>query len=198
MTELVKICGLTTIDAVRAADGADYAGFVVGSPQSHRNISLDKFDELSSHLNQAKPVLVTVNHNLRFLHKLRSYNGTIIQLHGTARNFAKVVDKSALGLNIEEYTYHNEFRDCKHKFLSIDSTKKNGYGGTGTTWNWVPIDQKTPSPRILIAGGIGIENVESALKQTKADGVDVSSSMETRKRKDPVKIRDFIDLVRGL
>lgn len=193
---LIKICGLSDLKATQAADEADFAGFIVGSPHSHRNISLDNFLRLRDELTHAQPVLVTVNPSIKFLHKLQNIPNVIIQLHGQARQFSDFMHKTALGMDLCEFE-NSEYNDKNHySFLSIDSINKHGYGGSGESWTW-----KSLQPRgepLLVAGGISTANVEYALQQTHAQGVDVSSSLERQGKKDPELIQEFIARVRAL
>jgi phosphoribosylanthranilate isomerase len=190
----IKICGLKTKEAVIAADQADYAGFVVGSPRSYRNISLQQFEELRTYVKQAQPVLVTVNYEIQFLHRLQQYKDVIIQLHGEARKFYRHLNRSALGLNYQEYILSKYMHYDPVNFLSIDSIAEAGYGGTGNSWVW---DKLEPMGiETLVAGGINQDNFEIALQQTGANGVDVSSAVEVHRHKQPKLITEFIESVR--
>jgi len=194
---IIKICGLSTEKAVEAADAADYAGFIVGSPRSYRNISLQRFVELRDELDHAKPVLVTVNSNIRFLNQLANFDDVIIQLHGRSRQFAPIVDRVAIGMNKIEYLGGVEqcYRTCS--FITVDSITSKGYGGTGRNWNWEKLTTSNDI-QVLVAGGINIDNVTTALRTTGATGIDVSSSVETDREKDPEKIKQLIHKVRNL
>ena len=53
--------------------------------------------------------------------------------------------------------------------------------------------------RIILAGGIRVENVAEIVNKLKPYGIDVSSSLETEKGiKDPIKIIQFLDNVNFL
>ena len=71
-----------------------------------------------------------------------------------------------------------------------------GGGGTGKTFDWSLI----PEIRRLffLAGGIGAANLEQAIREIRPYAVDLSSSVETEKWKDPAKIRQVVDIVRKL
>lgn len=70
----------------------------------------------------------------------------------------------------------------------------HGSGGSGECFDWRML--QTLHRPFLLAGGLNPENVTEALKQVKPAGVDVSSGVETDGRKDPVKIRRFMEAVR--
>lgn len=50
----------------------------------------------------------------------------------------------------------------------------------------------------LLAGGLGLDNIEEALTQFRPWGVDISSGVETDKKKDLQKIRQIIDTIRRI
>ena len=69
-----------------------------------------------------------------------------------------------------------------------------GSGGTGKTFDWSLIP-KIRRP-FFLAGGIGEENLEQAIREIHPYAVDLSSSVETDKWKDPEKIRQVVDIVK--
>ena len=50
----------------------------------------------------------------------------------------------------------------------------------------------------FLAGGIGAANLEQAIREIYPYAVDLSSSVETEKWKDPTKIRQVVDIVRKM
>lgn len=72
-------------------------------------------------------------------------------------------------------------------------------GGNATTFDWSILrGWAAPAPWML-AGGLTVENVADAIRQTAAVAVDVSSGVEKSKGlKDPVLIRRFIAAAKGL
>ena len=71
----------------------------------------------------------------------------------------------------------------------------HGAGGTGECFDWSLLPHCRR--RFFLAGGLGPDNVEEAITRTQPYAVDVSSSLETDGRKDPEKIRRFVEAVRG-
>ena len=70
----------------------------------------------------------------------------------------------------------------------------NGIGGTGRAFDWSLL--AGVSRPYFLAGGLCAENIAQALAHARPFGVDVSSGVETDGRKDPQKIRDFVQRVR--
>ena len=71
-----------------------------------------------------------------------------------------------------------------------------GSGGTGKTFDWSLIPEiERP---FFLAGGIGALNMKQAIYEIRPYAVDLSSSVETEKWKDPKKIRQVVDIVRRI
>lgn len=77
----------------------------------------------------------------------------------------------------------------------LDSYKPGVPGGTGETFDWSLVPDELPKP-IILAGGLTIANVASAIRQVRPFAVDVSGGVEADKGiKDPGKITAFVDEV---
>ena len=80
----------------------------------------------------------------------------------------------------------------------------NGAGGTGAAFDWGILgadaggNLKAFLRPFFLAGGLTPENVEAAIKQCRPWAVDTSSALETDRKKDPVKMRAFVNAVRSL
>jgi phosphoribosylanthranilate isomerase len=72
-------------------------------------------------------------------------------------------------------------------------------GGTGRTFDWSlvrPVREGTSF--VVLAGGLTPDNVGDAIATVRPDAVDVSSGVESAPgKKDPAKVRAFVDAVRG-
>lgn len=81
----------------------------------------------------------------------------------------------------------------------LDGAGRPGVFG-GETFDWslfLEARRRTARPLVL-AGGLTPENVYDAVRATQPDGVDVASGVESDPgRKDPAKMRAFIDAVRA-
>ncbi len=197
----IKICGIqTTETAIKAVNyGADAIGFVFGP--SRRRVTPDLAREIIEALpGPVEKVGVFVNLPAIEVSQIAEYCGLdTLQFHGTetvsyCRSFRQRVIK-ALRIHRE-----GDLEELKH-YSGVDTFLLDAYvpgvpGGTGTSFDWRLAHRARGYGRIIIAGGLHAGNVLSAISAGHPDGVDVSSGVETGGKKDPEKIRRFIDVIR--
>ena len=81
-------------------------------------------------------------------------------------------------------------------FYLLDSWSP-GYGGSGAafSWDWL---EGLKSERLILSGGLSIENVGEAIRRIRPYGVDVCSGVEARPgMKDHGKLKEFIFAAKG-
>jgi len=75
-----------------------------------------------------------------------------------------------------------------------------GYGGSGTTFNWDLIPTtwaNANAPRVVLSGGLNAHNVGEAIGRLHPCALDISSGVEISKGvKDAALIQQFVDAVR--
>lgn len=203
MTKL-KICGLRRSEDISYVNEflPDYAGFIL-SKQFWRHISLDLLAQLTSRLSdKITPVGVFVNETVETIIPFSKYLG-VIQLHGDEdndfiRTLKKHTDceiwKAIRPQSPDEIS--NACQSCADKLL-IDSFSKNSVGGTGVVGNWEIIKSAEITKPFFLAGGISADNIREAIEAVRPYGIDVSSSVETDKKKDKEKIRTIIKKARN-
>ena len=203
MTKL-KICGLRRSEDIAYVNEfqPDYAGFIL-SEQFWRHISFDLLAQLTSRLSdKITPVGVFVNETVETIIPFSKYLG-VIQLHGDEDNdFIRTLKKHTdceIWKAIRPQSPNeisNACQSCADKLL-IDSFSKNSVGGTGVVGNWEIIKSTEITKPFFLAGGISSDNIREAIETVRPFGIDVSSSVETDKKKDKEKIRTIIKKARN-
>lgn len=198
----IKICGLTRPEDIQAVNQAkpDFCGFIVEFPKSRRNVTVEQLRKLREQLDEKiLPAGVFVNAPAELPAKLLN-EGTIAmaQLHGQ-ENEAYITQLKTMTdqLIIKAFSIKTE-EDVEQAlrsgadYILLDQ----GAGGTGETfdWNLVP-SIKRPW---FLAGGLGCDNLESAIHLLHPWAVDLSSSVETDGHKDPDKIVKAVQTVRNI
>ena len=84
--------------------------------------------------------------------------------------------------------------------LLLDTKSDSAPGGTGAVFDWTLARQvRERAAFLMLAGGLTAANVSAALAAVRPDAVDVSSGVEASPgRKDPGKVRAFIDAVKAV
>lgn len=207
MSTLVKICGLATRDGLDAAlsCGADMVGFVFFD-RSPRHVSLEMAAHLSDQVgNRARKVLLTVNaDDASLAAAIAALDPHWLQLHGSETperiaairaSFGLPVMK-AIGLADATDLAQIRFFDAIADMLLFDAKPPRGAGrpgGNGAGFDWTLLGAVETKKPWLLAGGLDAGNVATALSQTRAHGVDVSSGVESAPGvKDKEKIAAFI------
>ena len=211
MALIVKICGLTTPEALDAAleSGADLVGFVFFAP-SPRNLGLEAARILGERVNgRAGKVALTVNANNHTLRDIvDALKPDMLQLHGKETPERVAVVRSRFGLPVMKALPIAERRDLSpiRQYARVadrlifdarapqDATRP---GGLGKPFDWTLLSGIAPGVPFMLSGGLDAGNVAEALRITRAPGVDVSSGVERAPGvKDPDKIHAFIRAAR--
>lgn len=79
----------------------------------------------------------------------------------------------------------------------LDAAHAGQYGGTGRTTDWALARRAALAHRIILAGGLKVENVLAAIRLVRPFAVDVASGVESKPgKKDHGRLREFIQEVR--
>lgn len=212
MEKMIKICGLSTREAIEAAQtgGATHLGFIF-FPKSPRNVSPDNAAGLVNPLSDIETVAVTVNADDAFLDEIvAKMHPTLLQLHGSesperleeVRKRYNLPIIKALAVrdqsDLEKVATYNGVADI----LLLDAKPPKGSdlpGGNGVSFDWSLLDQLQTQTPVLLSGGIDLNNVEDAMdhvrdKSSCITGLDVSSGVESAPGvKDDAKIKAFLE-----
>ncbi len=89
------------------------------------------------------------------------------------------------------------FKDDLPDYWLLDSCRKGKAGGTGESFDWSFFQDFCLENPVVLAGGLGLENISPALALLSPAIVDCSSGVETNGQKDPEKIALFCTAVRN-
>lgn len=190
----VKICGLSTKEAVKTtvSAGADYIGFVFAP--SKRQVTLEQAAELAKLIpvNVKKVGVFVSPSRAELLEAVDKVGLDFVQVHG------QVVDKLFENLpcgSIQAVQVDGEGHvpNSQADYLLFDAP----VAGSGQTFDWGRLDTTELAQPFFIAGGLNEDNVARAIQHFSPFAVDVSSGVETNGQKDHEKIRRFIERVKN-
>ncbi len=198
----VKICGINDAVAFDTAvdAGADWLGFVF-FPPSPRFVTPEVAAALSGRLIGGPPrVGLFVQPTVAAIADvLAAMSLDVLQIYGDSGNLAEIAAR--FGLPIWQAVGVGTRADLPHDpqvadRLLLEARPPPGAdrpGGNATTFDWSILrGWSAPAPWVL-AGGLTPDNVATAIQQSGADTVDVSSGVESSKGvKDAALIRRFI------
>ena len=212
MPLLVKICGLSTPDALDAAiaAGADMVGFVF-FPPSPRHLGLGLARALGLRVaGRARKVALTVDATDQELsHIVAALQPDLMQLHGketpervvaVRTHFGRPVMKALPVERREDLAPVRTYAQVADRILfdARAPRKATRPGGLGKAFDWHLLENLDPGLAFMLSGGLDAANVADAIAITRAPGVDVSSGVERAPgEKDPDKIRAFIRAARA-
>ncbi len=211
MTVSIKICGLNDHDSIESAikSGADFTGFV-HYQKSPRHLSLSSAAQFRRLLpDKVKSVIVLVNPFddllLEIEHEIAP---DFFQLHGdeTAERTAYIRKKfPSIGIikavaveSSDDIKKAKEYYDIADFILFDAKPEKNMiHGGNGVSFDWSLITGNEMPEKWFLSGGLNGQNIGSAILQTGAKFIDVSSGVEVaRGVKSPNLIENFIKAAR--
>ena len=209
-----KICGTTNLeDASTAVEaGADALGFVFYE-KSPRRVEFEAAREIVGKLppNIEKVGVFVDEPVAKILSTVAKVGLTAAQVHGVASRKPEFIQalkayglKVFLVLSAAEIDGGVDWDEVDRPGISavfLDSGTPQAPGGTGKVFDWkaAAAGIRPDKLRIVVAGGLNSSNVADAIRILKPWGVDVASGVEARPgRKDPEKVRAFIDAVRKL
>ena len=189
----VKICGLSTKEAVKTAvlAGADYIGFVFAP--SKRQVTVEQATELAkfipSHI-QKVGVFVSPGQS-ELLEAIEKIGLDLVQIHGQVADDL-FDDLPCASIQAVQVDGNGHVPNSQADYLLFDAP----VAGSGQTFDWGQLDTIKLSQPFFIAGGLNEDNVEEAIQHFTPFAVDVSSGVESNGQKDQEKIRRFIERVK--
>ena len=209
---IIKICGLSTPEAIDAAiaGGATHMGLIFFE-KSPRHVTTDSAAKLSHHAgDRITKVAVSVDADDAYLDRIvDAVKPDMLQFHGSETPERLQDVKSRFGLPVIKAIAIREAGDIEKagSYIGItdmflfDAKAPEGSdipGGNGIAFDWTIMDRWDSDVPYMLSGGLNAGNIHEALKLSGTEAIDVSSGVETAPgRKDPKLIREFLDVVTG-
>lgn len=204
----VKVCGITNLaDAEKALEfGADALGFNF-YPPSPRCIAPEEARAVLQRLPEGScNIAVFVNEPKEKVREIITHtelaNGrqaySALQFHGEesqeyCRGWSMKVIKA---FRVREKKSLEDMEQFPADFYLLDSWS-SGYGGSGAAFSWEWLEG-LKTEKLILSGGLSIENVAEAIRRIHPYGVDVCTGVETRPGiKDHAKLKEFILAAKG-
>jgi len=181
----VKYCGLQKCNDVTYAAklGCDAVGFVM-VPGSRREVTMQQAQILTEHTRQFDMVSVILLANAtatRVSDVIRHCQPDIIQFHGQespefCQQFSYPYWKAVPMLTVNDWRQYIKPYEAAEHFV-LDTYGGSHSGGSGQSFKWfkLPLEARN---RLILAGGLNIQNVTRAVTETGAEFIDVSSGIE--------------------
>ena len=217
MTTRIKFCGFSRKEDVLAAVQLDVhaLGFVF-YPSSPRCVSAEQAREL---IMLVPPFITTVGLFVnatqeQVVETISVAPVNVLQFHGDetpdeCHRIAQAVQRPYIcalrvkpGMRADdllEYEAKHKVRSPWFRALLLDTfvdSVVNSFGGTGKVFDW-SIIPKELAPRVVLSGGLSVQNATDAVACVRPYAVDISSGVELSKGiKDQLKVQAFINAVR--
>jgi phosphoribosylanthranilate isomerase len=201
----VKVCGIRSYeDACLAIEaGADALGFILFTG-SQRYIAPV---EVRSIIRRLPPLIATVGVFVNVpdpseLGRIALSAGvSVVQLHGDETpDYCRLIGSWPVIKAFAPVAGGEAplYSDYDVQALLLDSRSDCQYGGSGKPFDWGLIREIPRLKPVILAGGLHAGNVAEAIRAVRPYAVDVCSGVEYAPgRKDPVRLREFINEVRN-
>ena len=199
MPEIIKVCGIVEPhDALAAVQAGATAIGIVFYSASPRYARLDQAAMISAIVSsRALKVGVFVNETPERIRAVaEAVRLDVVQLHGdeppsdiAELEGLRVWKALPVGDNFDAARMDDY--DCEA--ILLDTASADAYGGSGQTFPWRRAVEAQGRRKIILAGGLGPDNVGEAIRTAAPWGVDASSRLESSPgRKDPEKVEAYV------
>lgn len=192
MSVFVKICGLCDQRHVESAiaAGADALGFVFA--ESVRRVTPGHARSISADVPQHVKRVAVMLHpgNDEWLEVLNVFEPDVLQTD--SGDF----DELDVPYAVERWPVFRE--GGPRPDVDVTFIFEGAKSGQGETVNWSAAADLAETGNMILAGGLGVDNVATAIATVRPWGVDVSSGVEASPgQKDAALINSFISAVRA-
>ncbi|MFW6001045.1 MAG: phosphoribosylanthranilate isomerase [Halanaerobium sp.] len=201
---MVKVCGLTCREDIDFAVelGVDGLGFILA--KSARKVELETVKELSHNLPPFIDIIaVVVNPQPKKIEEIiESGLFNYIQLHGSEdpEMIKKIPLKTIKAISIEGAEDLKKIAKYQTAadFLLFDTKIGSQIGGTGQSFDWSLIEDSGQNNNYILAGGLGADNIELALKELAPAAVDINSQVESSPgKKDHKLLKETVEIIKN-
>ncbi len=189
MSVFVKVCGLTTAEDIEAAidAGADAVGFVFA--ESPRQVTPQHAAAISNDVPATVLKVAVMLHpgDDEWQAVADALSPDVLQ---TDAGDYEVLD---VGDNVRRWPVFRQGRAGLPDPAPEEYVYEGPKSGQGETVDWALAAQVARTNRMILAGGLGPDNVAEAVRAVRPWGVDASSSLERAPgRKDPGKVAAYV------
>ena len=197
----IKICGIYREEDAQYINcfRPDYFGMVIDFERSYRSVNRKKAAKLRSMIDKDIPAVgVFVNKDTAEIEELfKAGVIDIAQLHGDEdEEQIKRLQNEACKPVWKAFKIRNAADLKKAARSPADLIILDNGCGTGKPFDWELIRELGRD--FALAGGVGLENMKEAVKKTRPCLLDISSGVETDRKKDAHKIKKAIGLAHSL
>lgn len=200
----IKICGITSSeDALLATSaGADAIG-VNFVPASKRFVSVSTARAIVEAVaGRAQVVGVVADLAEPALRQLMTETGVdTLQLHGhePPSLLVRLLPHAFKVIHVAGAEDVQQARAYAGEMLLVDTKLDGQLGGSGQSFDWALVRELAGERRIVVAGGLTVDNVADAVRRVQPWGVDVASGTELSgqpRRKHPELVSSFVQRAR--
>ena len=198
----VKVCGVSNPEMVTQLLKLelDFTGFIFYKKSPRYVSNQIAQDLLSVDFGNTRPVCVYVNPTRDYVLETSSYfDNPILQFHGEEPEsfcdsfnleYWKAIRVKSSSSFSETLSYQSA------EAILLENHKDGLYGGTGEAFDWSLIkDHDDQIKKIILSGGINIENVDNAI-DTLPWCIDLNSGVESSVGKKDIKL--IIDILKNI
>ena len=198
----VKVCGISNPEMVKQLVKLelDFIGFIFYKKSPRYVSNQIAKNLLNIDFSNTRPVCVYVNPTKDYVLETSSYfDNPILQFHGEepesfCNSFNLEYWKAIRVKNSSSFSEILSYQSAEA--ILLENHKDGLYGGTGEAFDWSLIkDHDDQIKKIILSGGINIENVDNA-KDTLPWCIDLNSGVESSVGKKDMKL--IIDILKNI
>ena len=200
----IKICGITNKDdAINAIHyGASAIGFIFYKNSPRYIKKSVAYSIIKSIKQDIVKIGVFVNDTKKNIEMIANdINLDVVQLHGDeSPEFCNKIKFPIIkALQIKNTIDIYKIKKYNVAAFLLDTYRKNMYGGSGKSFAWKILDDLEINKPIILAGGINLCNIKTAIKIKNISAIDINSGIEDKPGiKDQKKMKELMGLMNNV